>query len=633
MSSISSTNTARSQSARRVALLGAPNCGKTVLFNGLTGLNAKVANYPGVTVDRREGALVGDSSITIIDLPGTYSLRAASPDEAVAPDVVLGRLGEPPDALVAVADATNLRMTVRMVLELKTLGLPLVVSLNLSDVAYARGQRIDAAKLSELLGVPVLETVAVSRAGIAAVRQAVCHLPHTDQMVDGQAVEQRLHALDSQVLYDEAEAILAQVVQAEMQLPAWHRRVDAVVMHPVWGMLLLLLVLLLVFQAVYAWAEPLMTLIEEDMMGGLGAWVAATLPEGLLRDLLVDGIIAGVGSVLVFLPQITILFAFILLLEDSGYLPRAAYLLDNLLARTGLSGRSFIPLLSSFACAVPAVMSARTIQDPRERLVTIAVAPMLTCSARLPVYALIIAAVIPERDIGIFNLQGLTLFALYVLGVVSVAGVAWILKWFARRSGQVQQFPLLMELPTYRMPHFRHILASLWDRVKAFLLRAGTVIFAISVVLWALVSFPAAPDAATHAAMHYSFAGQLGQLIQPLFAPLGFTWQMCIAMIPGLAAREVVVAALGTVYAVSGDGSEDAVQEALIPVVASDWGLPTAFAFLVWYVYAPMCLATLAVIRRETKSARHTALIASYLLVLAYVGAWITYRISSTLLA
>ncbi|MDO4694411.1 MAG: ferrous iron transporter B [Eikenella sp.] len=614
------------------ALVGAPNCGKTVLFNGLTGSNAKVANYPGVTVDKREGVFIDDSNIHIIDLPGTYSLRTTSPDENVTRDMVLGKYGRLPDAIIAVADATNLRMTLRMILELKTLGIPMAVSLNMSDVARARGLQIDAAKLSGLIGMPVLETAAVRRESIEAVRETVARLPRKHaQTFDAAAAERDLEALDSAALYAEVESILAQVVRSEMKLPAWHHRLDSIVLHPFWGMLILMTVLLLVFQAVYSWSEPLMGWIEEGF-GTLGEWVAAVLPAGVLQDLLVNGVIAGIGSVLVFLPQITILFAFILLLEDSGYLPRAAFLLDNLLAKSGLSGRSFIPLLSSFACAVPAVMSARTIHDPRERLVTIAIAPMLTCSARLPVYALIIAAVIPQQTVwGVFNLQGLTLFGLYAVAILSAGLAAYVMKLLATRRGKVQQFPLLMELPTFRMPNFKHIATSLWERVSAFLKRAGTVIFAISVVLWALVSFPAAPEGATGAAIDHSFAGQLGHLIQPLFAPLGFTWEMCIAMIPGLAAREVVVAALGTVYAVGAD-SEEAVQNALIPVVAGGWGLPTAFAFLAWYVYAPMCMATLAVIKRETKSAKHTLLITAYLFALAYAAAFVVYQITSRLI-
>ena len=619
--------------AATFALLGAPNCGKTVLFNGLTGSHAKVANYAGVTVDRREGRFISDRNVRVIDLPGTYSLRTTSPDEAVARDVLLGKYGVCPDGIIAVADATNLRMTLRMMLELRTLGLPMVISLNLSDVARSRGLKIDARKLSELLGATVLETVAISKSGVQAVEAAALALPRGQTTkLDPVEAERKLEALDSNVLYEQVEDILSQVVETELTLPSWHRKLDNVVMHPFWGVLILLTILLLVFQAVYTWAAPVMDGIQ-GLFDAFGEWVGANLSEGLLSDLLVNGVIAGTGSVLVFLPQITILFAFILLLEDSGYLPRAAFLLDNLLSRTGLSGRAFIPLLSSFACAVPAVMSARTIQDPRERLVTIAIAPMLTCSARLPIYALIIAAVIPNQTVwGVFNLQGLTLFGLYLAGILSAALTAWVLKWMARSKGNVQQFPLLMELPTFRMPNFKHIATSLWDRVKAFLVRAGTVIFAVSVVLWALTSFPAAPEGATGAAIDYSLAGMLGHLIQPIFAPLGFTWQMCIAMVPGIAAREVVVAALGTVYAV-GAGSEDAVSNALIPIVHNNWGLATAFSFLAWYVYAPMCASTLAVIRRETKSAKTTFLITFGLLAMAYVMAMIVYQVVSRIVA
>ena len=608
------------------ALIGAPNCGKTVLFNGLTGAHAKVANYPGVTVDKREGALLDDKAVRIIDLPGTYSLRTTSPDEAVAKDVAVGKLGIPPDAIIAVADATNLRMTLRMILELKTLGLPMVVSLNMSDVARRRGLNIDAAKLSELLDAPVLETVAVSASGVQAVREAVAKLPRKRSFPANPAsAERTLEALESDKLYQEVESILAQVVRTEMTLPAWHKKLDDIVLHPVWGIIMLLFILFMVFQAVYTWAAPIMEAIEGGF-AALGEWIGTNMEPGILSDLLVNGVIAGLGSVLVFVPQITILFAFILLLEDSGYLPRAAFLLDNVMAKSGLSGRSFIPLLSSFACAVPAVMSARTINDPRERLVTIAVAPLLTCSARLPVYALIIAAVIPDRTVGgIFNLQGLTLFVLYLAGILSAALAAYIMKRLARVKGNVQQFPLLMELPTFRTPNFKHIITSLWDRVKAFLKRAGTIIFALTVVLWGLVSWPQPPAGATGAAIDYSLAGMIGNTIQPLFAPIGFTWEMCIAMIPGIAAREVVVAALGTVYSVSAS-SEDAVQNALIPIVHNNWGLPTAFAFLAWYVYAPMCAATLAVIKRETKSTKSMVMITGYLFLMAYFAAFVVYQ-------
>ncbi len=621
-----------------LALVGVPNCGKTAIFNALTGSKAKVANYAGVTVDKRTAHILSDSHARLIDLPGTYSLHVTSLDEAVTRKAVLGQLENEsrPDAMVVVVDATNIRMSLRMILELKTLGLPMIVALNLSDVARQRGFEIDTTKLSQLLGVTVVETIAISPTkGMFAMKQALPEFlaecrdnkEKIDANFDLQTVEKALDELDSQELYAQADNIIADVVLKPTGLPIWHERLDAIVMHPVWGMVLLAVILFLVFQSVYAWASPIMDLIDASF-GALGEWVASLLGEGMLSDLLVNGVIAGVGGVLIFIPQIAILFLFILVLEDSGYLPRAAFLLDNLLSKIGLSGRAFLPLLSSFACAIPAVMSTRTITDPRERLVTIAVAPILTCSARLPVYALIIAAIIPQQTVfGIFNLQGITLFVLYVVGMASVALVAWLSKKFASRNQHMQSFPLLMELPTYRMPNVKHISTALWERVSAFLKRAGTVIFALSVILWVLVTFPSAPTNATEPAINYSFAGMLGAVIQPIFAPLGFTWQMCIAMIPGMAAREVVVAALGTVYAVSAS-SDEALEHGISSIVQADWGLPVAFAFLAWYVYAPMCLATLAVINRETKSRKQTAIITAYLFALAYIMAFIVYRVS-----
>ena len=624
-----------------LALVGAPNSGKTATFNALTGAKAKVANYSGVTVDKKLAAWLGDADVTILDLPGTYSLRTTSPDEQVTREVLLGQQqGEQPiDGIIALADATNLRLSLRMILELKHLGLPMLVALNLSDVASARGVVIDEAALSEALGVPVVKTVAIKREGSAKLHQLIKAFV-TQQRAQppvkfrdpqhATPIAEQIDNLDATLLYAQADDIIARAVHERGELPPWHERVDSVLLHPVWGLLILLVVLFVMFQAVYAWAAPLMDGLE-SLVGILGVWVTTLLGPGLLQSLLVDGVLAGVGGVIVFVPQIAILFLFILVLEDSGYLPRAAFLLDNLLAKTGLSGRAFIPLLSSFACAVPAVMATRTIPNARERLVTMALAPMLTCSARLPIYALVIAAIIPNQPIlGMFNLQGLTLFALYLAGIISAALVALGLKYIAKVRGQQGLTALMMELPTYRLPNVRHIATSLWDKVKAFLLRAGTVIFSLSVVLWVLVTFPKAPLNATAPAIEYSIAGRLGHLIQPIFAPLGFDWQTCVAMIPGIAAREVVVAALGTVYAVGGD--ENSVANGLASIIRSQWGLPTAFAFLAWYIYAPMCMATLATIRRESNSARYTATLVGFLFILAYIAAFITYRVTAWLL-
>ena len=506
----------------------------------------------------------------------------------------------------------------------------MMVALNLSDVALSRGMIVDEVALSKEIGLPVVKTIAIKRHANDKLLALINEFAKTHAQSRPIRFNQAQSRPDPQALYQTADDIISLSVSIPHSLPKWHERLDYWAMHPVVGVGLLLLILFVIFQAVYAWATPMMDGLEA-LVASFGNIVATYLPEGILKSLIVDGIIAGVGSVVVFVPQIALLFLFLLILEDSGYLPRAAFLLDNLLSKVGLSGRSFIPLLSGFACAVPAVMSTRTIPNPRERLVAISVLPMLTCSARLPIYALIIAAVIPHRTVlGIFNLQGVTLFILYIAGIVSAALMSWLLTRFRRGKIEQASFPLLMELPTYRMPNIKHIATELWSKVRAFLVQAGTVIFALSVLLWFLVSFPAAPIGATGPAIDYSFAGMLGSIIEPIFRPIGFSWQMCIALIPGLAAREVVVAALGTVYAVGG-ASEEAASQTLIPIIHAQWGLATAFAFLAFYVYAPMCLATLAVIRRETKSMPQTLAITAYLFVLAYIMAWIVYRIAGSI--
>jgi ferrous iron transport protein B len=608
-----------------VALVGNPNCGKTALFNLLTGARQKVANYAGVTVERKVGTLrlVNGQTVSVVDLPGAYSLTPATPDEQITLEVIEGRRhGEAaPDAIVAVVDATNLRMNLRLVLELTRLGRPLIVALNMADVARAQGLAIDVERLSRELGCPVVETVAVrhdGHAGLLALLQR-----QLGDVLPAAATPQSVpEARSSADLQAEVRRIMALVAPKAAQFQRFHHRIDAVVMHPVWGLALLAGVLFLMFQAVFSWAAVPMDAIKAAM-ASLGEWTTAQMADGPLRSLLVDGVIAGAGSVIVFLPQILILFFFILLLEDSGYLPRAAFLLDNLMGKVGLSGRAFIPLLSSFACAIPGIMATRTIANWKDRLATIMVAPLMTCSARLPVYALLIGAFVPERSIGPFNLRGLTLFGLYVAGVVSAMGVAWVFKriWIKSRYQ-----PLMLELPPYRLPGLRNLVLGLWERGRIFMRRVGGIIFALMVLLWFLSSYPAPPPDATGPAIQYSIAGWLGQALQHVFAPIGFNWQISIALVPGLAAREVAVGALGTVYSMSAAG--DAVADALSPVIAQGWSLATAYSLLAWYVFAPQCMSTLAVVKRETNSWRYPLLMALYLFVLAYVAAFATYRIT-----
>jgi len=600
-----------------LSLVGVPNCGKTALFNRLTGSRQKVANYPGVTVERKEGRLTGPRtgrSFRVVDLPGAYSLEPATLDEAIARDVVLGRHAtEPaPDLLVCVVDATNLRLNLRLVLELKRLGRPMIVALNMSDLAAQRGYTLDRAALERSLGVPVVPTVAVRAGGERALIEALDSYRFPPATLDGTAAlgvepSPAASAADIEATQREVRRVLN---EAGYRVPARLRmlsRLDAVVLNPVAGPALLAVVLFLMFQAVFSWAKAPQNLINTGVQW-LNAALGGVLPQGPLRGLLLDGVIAGTGSVLVFLPQILILFLFILALEDSGYLPRAAFMLDRLMGRVGLSGRAFIPLLS--------------IPSSRDRLATIMIAPLMTCSARLPVYALLIGAFIPQRAVGIFNLRGLVLFALYLAGVASALLVAFVLKRTVMRG---EYRPLLLELPEYRWPHLENLALGLWERTRIFLTRVGTIILSLMVVLWFLASFPAPPAGATGPAIQYSVAGFLGRGLEYLFAPIGFNWQISIALVPGLAAREVAVSALGTVYAMS--GAKD-VAGALAPVIAQGWSIATGLSLLAWYVFAPQCLSTLAVVKRETNSWRYPLYMAAYLFALAYLGAFVTYRVA-----
>ncbi|MCL6711303.1 ferrous iron transport protein B [Pseudoxanthomonas sp. z9] len=607
----------------RLALVGNPNCGKTALFNQLTGSRQKVANYAGVTVERKEGRLhtASGRSYALLDLPGAYSLHAASLDEAVTRDFCRGFLpGEaPPDVLVCVVDATNLRLHLRFALEVRELDKPMILAVNMMDAARRRGIRVDLEALSRELGVPVVETVAVKHNGARALVEQI------ERMAD--APHPPKHRLGGDAdLHAETRRLLSLAVDMPQRTARVDDALDRWLLHPVIGFVALIVVMFLIFQAVYAWATPLMDLIEAGT-GALGEWVGGTLPEGPLNSLLVDGIIAGVGGVIVFLPQILILFAFILALEESGYLPRAAFLLDRMMASAGLSGRSFIPLLSSFACAIPGIMATRSIQDPRDRLATILVAPLMTCSARLPVYALLIGAFVPEKKIGMFNQQGLVLFGLYVAGILSALLVAWVMKKWRRDKSE---HPLMLELPSYRIPHPRDLAIGLWERAWIFMRRVGGIILAMTVLLWVLLNFPAPPAGAVGPAIDYSFAGRIGHAMAVFFAPLGFNWQICIALIPGLAAREVAVASLATVYALSA-ADDDAAAQALSPLISDGWSLATALSLLVWYIYAPMCLSTLATIKRETNSWKQMSYAAFYLFAMAYVASLLTYQIAKAL--
>ena len=606
-----------------VALAGNPNAGKSALFNALTGARQKVGNYPGVTVERKSGrmTLADGRPVEMLDLPGAYSLEPSSPDEAVTHDVLLGKQqGERlPSALLVVIDATNLDNHLRFALQLIALGLPTVVALNMIDMAARDGLTIDPEKLSAALGVPVVPTVAVRRRGIDELKAAIGMLA-TGGAVRVSGDDPALHQ-DIVELQRRARAIAVAATTEENFKRRWTHRVDAVALHPLIGPVLLAVILFVMFQAVFAWSAVPADLIDSGFQH-LQAVVGATMPAGFLRSLIVEGLLAGVGAVVVFLPQILILFLFILLLEASGYMVRAAFIMDHLMARVGLSGRAFIPLLSSFACAIPGIMATRTIDDPKDRLTTILIAPLMTCSARLPVYAVIIAAFIPPREVGSgIGLQGLVLFGLYVAGVAGAMLAAFILRHTITK-GPPPGF--MMEMPRYQMPILRDVALGLWQRAMIFLKRAGTIIAFTTVVLWLLVSYPKPPAGYAQPAIDYSIAGRIANGIEPVLRPIGFNRDMALALIPAMAAREVAVSALATVYAVDAD-DEAAQQQSLVDRLRGRWSLPTALAFLAWFVFAPQCISTIAVVRRETNGWKWTSFMLGYLFVLAYLAAGATY--------
>jgi ferrous iron transport protein B len=606
-----------------VALVGNPNAGKSSLFNALTGARQKIANYPGVTVERHSGraAFADGRPVELIDLPGSYSLTPASPDEAVTRDVVLGmQAGERrPDALVIVVDAGNLEQHLCFALELIGLGLPVVVALNMVDMAVRDGLELDAAALAAGLGVPVVATVAVRRRGLDALLAAL------DTELQAKAAPTSPAAADSDpaALHRQARALAGQAIIRETPGRRWSHRLDRLFLHPVGGFAILLGLLFVMFQAVYAWAAPFADALE----GGIGALqgvVIAAMADGFWRGLVVEGLLGGVGSVVVFLPQIVILFLFILLLEASGYMTRAAFLMDGLMAKVGLSGRGFIPLLSSFACAIPGIMATRAIPDAQDRLTTILVAPLMTCSARLPVYAVIIGAFIPAARVGgtSIGLQGLVLFGLYLFGIIGALVVALVLR---RTVTKGTTAGMMMELPRYQLPRLGDVLLGLWQRAWAFLKRAGTIILATTVILWLLLTYPKVPADSGVSQVDYSIAGRIAAGLEVVVKPIGFNHDIALALIPAMAAREVAVAALATANAIAAGDEEDATMAALGDTIRRQWSLATALAFLAWFVFAPQCISTIAVTRRETNGWKWPLFMVGYLFALAYAAAGITY--------
>jgi ferrous iron transport protein B len=615
-----------------VALVGPPNSGKTTLFNQLTGLRQKVANYPGVTVEKKVGKVsVGDDrEIDLVDLPGVHGFSARTLDERVTRDVLEGRVDgiRPPDALVLIVDSTRLENQLMLVEPVLELGLPTLLVLNMCDELEERGGRVDDAALAARLGVDILRTSARSGVGVEAVRRYLGAIDATRGAAEH--VERRLTNVPRGVTLPVVDAFAARrrlvrevVDGADFVAPGVSKiseRLDSVFLHRLWGPTIFLAVVVLVFQSIFTWAVPLMDGIE-FLIATSGGWLGATLPDTWYRSLLVDGVWAGVGSVVIFLPQILILFLFLGILEDSGYMARAAVIADRTMYRVGLQGRAFLPLLSGYACAVPAILAARTIDDERDRMATIFVTPFMTCSARLPVYALLIAAFIPAEPLlgPFFGKQAATMMGLYAIGIVAAIGTAFLLK---RTILKAEPGPFLMELPPYRIPSPRTLALRLLDRSKIFFRRAGRIIFSVAIVLWTLTQFPRTefgpPD------IEQSALGQIGHFIEPAIEPLGFDWRIGVGIVTSLAAREVIIGTLGTIYGVE-TADEEAVE--LQEILKRDLEPAAAVGLLVFFAFALQCMSTVAMVRRETAGWKWPLLQFSYMLFLGYAGAFIAYRI------
>ncbi len=609
-----------------IALVGNPNCGKTALFNALTGSKQRVANYAGVTIEKKHGFFITPNNVncTLIDLPGTYSLRSRSPDEKITRDIVLDKFNDENniDLILCIIDATNIQNGLRLALELKQTGKPIIIVLNMIDIAKRKGYIYDIEKFKLELNCEVIETAAIKKYGLEKLLLAIDSIiPNLKTTTNSW---QAFNNSSIREYHSQVAKIIQEVKITEGVPSILSQKFDNILLHPIWGISILLIILFFLFQAVFSWAAVPKDMLQ-DVVDGLQGYVVNLLPNTLIGSLLGNGIIAGVGAVIVFLPQILTISLFVILLEDSGYMARAAFLMDKIMNWAGLHGKAFIPLLSSFACAIPGIMATRTIESRNDRLVTILISPLMACSARLPLYTLLISAFIPQKTVfGWISFQGLVMFSLYFIGIVFSLIIAFIFKYFFFKGDRL---PSIMELPSYKLPSFKNVVIELIKPAKSFLHRAGTIIVIIMIILWFLSSFPLPPNNATHPAIEYSFVGIIGKLIQPIFAPIGFSWQLVAALIPGMAAREVAVSALSTIYALSGNNNE-AIRNSLSIMLQHSWTLATALSLLTWYIFAPQCISTLAVTKRETNSWKWPIIMFSYQIVLAYIMAFIVYRIT-----
>lgn len=612
-----------------IALVGLPNSGKSSLFNTLTKSRQRVANFPGITVEKRMGNVIyEDSSFTLLDLPGVYTLDVSTLDEKVTRDYILNKnIDESAEVFVLVVDSTNFKKSLYLALQIQELGQKFVLALNMMDVAEKRGLKINLEKLNKEFSCPVIPIVATEGKGVDSLIQAVLEVSQQpSQTIKTEATYQK-DIKDSGYIktkLERVETIMQECISSKLSKDNFTEKLDNILLHPVWGVAILFTVLIGIFQLLFVGADPFIGYIE-GIFEWLGSLAMTYIPEGYLQSLVVDGILAGVGGILVFLPHIVFLFIIIYALEDFGYLGRAAFMLDYLMRRLGLPGKAVVPLLSSHACAIPGIMSARIIENPTERLITMMVSPLTTCSARLPVYTLVIAAIIPNETVMGLSIPGLVLFALYAVGIISAFIIAFIMKKFMPNTSPSY---LMMELPEYRQPKIKNILRGAFQKGMVFVKKAGTVIFVLSMLIWVLVTFPKAPDNATEPAINYSYAAKIGKTFEPVFRPLGFDWRLTTALVPSFAAREVLVSSLGTVMAVEAD-SEEAQEKGLRKLMAGQFSLATLLALLVWFIYSPQCISTFAVLKKETNSYKLPLIFGAYTLALAYIMSLITYLIFS----
>jgi ferrous iron transport protein B len=609
-----------------VTLAGLPNSGKSSLFNILTGSRQRIANYPGVTVEKKKGTLVfSNQSIEVIDLPGIYSLDVTTLDEKVSKDYLMDKFENRVDCIVLVVDTTNLKKSLYLAMQLKEIGQSFLLALNLIDIAEKRGMKVNTDKLSSFFGAPVVCTSAVKNTGIEDLKKAILDFQRSETAVilpkgfqseikKPEYIKNKLRSIDELYL---------DIVETDIAPDTLTEKIDRVVLHPVLGVGILVFTLLCIFQLLFTWSEPLMNGID-GLIGWLSGLVEANISNTMLKSLLVDGIIAGVGGIIIFLPHIVLLFVFILFLEDVGYLGRVAFLMDSLMRRLGLPGKAVIPLLSSHACAIPGIMSARIVDNEKDRLATVLVSPLTTCSARIPVYLLLIAALVPEKSVMGFSLSALVLFSLYMAGITSAFIMAFILK---KTTLNGPPTTLLMEMPAYRFPKFTSILKGAWAKGKSFLYKAGTVILILSILIWLLVSFPKNQQGKSD--INNSYAATIGKTFAPIFKPLGFDWRITTALIPSFGAREVVVSAMASVLSQEGASEEDA---GYIKKVKDSFPPATLIALLVWFIYAPQCISTFAVMKRETNGWKWPIFMGVYTLGLAYILSFIAYRVSLFLL-